>query len=151
MVPYSPILSKLFSAHINVEACSSMCAIKYICIYINKGSDQAIFNFRNTDLTNLIDEVHTYQSGRYVSSNESVWRLLGFPLHERHPTVTHLNVHLENGERVYFNEYNFRDRISSPPKTTLTAFFELCARDNFAKSLLYIEVPRYYTWNTPRK
>ncbi|XP_037871618.1 uncharacterized protein LOC119629558 [Bombyx mori] len=151
VVPYSPILSKMFNAHINVEACSSVRAIKYICKYINKGSDQAIFNFRNTDLANPVDEVQTYQSGRYVSSNEAVWRLLAFPLHERHPTVTHLSVHLENGERVYFNEHNFHERITTPPKTTLTAFFDLCIRDEFAKTLLYVEVPRYYTWDASRK
>ncbi|GBN46169.1 hypothetical protein AVEN_237432-1 [Araneus ventricosus] len=144
VVPYSSILTKMFNAHINVEACSSVRAIKYI----NKGSDQAIFNFKNAELENTIDEVNIYQSGRYVSSNESIWRLLGFPLHERHPTVTHLAVHLENGERVYFNEINFRDIVSTPPKTTLTAFFELCRKDDFAKRLLYVEVPRYYTWNT---
>ncbi|XP_046965797.1 uncharacterized protein LOC124534146 [Vanessa cardui] len=151
VVPYTPILSKMFNAHINVEACSSVRAIKYICKYINKGSDQAIFNFRNTEAANPIDEVRTFQSGRYISSNESVWRLLGFPLHERHPTVTHLNVHLENGERVYFTENNFQERLSSPPKTTLTAFFDLCSKDEFARTLLYVEVPRYYTWNTARR
>ncbi|XP_046141612.1 uncharacterized protein LOC114882103 [Osmia bicornis bicornis] len=102
-------------------------------------------------LANPVDEVQTYQSGRYVSSNEARWRLLGFPLHERHPAVTHLNVHLENGERVYFTENNFRERVSAPPKTTLTAFFELCTRDDFAKTLLYVEVPRYYTWNATRE
>ena len=36
IVPYSPILSKLFDAHINVESCDSLRAIKYICKYINK-------------------------------------------------------------------------------------------------------------------
>ncbi|CAH2226617.1 jg9019, partial [Pararge aegeria aegeria] len=151
VVPYSAILLKIFNAHINVEACSSVRAIKYICKYINKGSDQAIFNFRSTELANRVNEVHTYQSGRYVSSNEAVWRLLGFPLHERHPTVTHLSVHLENGERVYFTEDNFHERLSTRPKTTLTAFFELCIRDEFARTLMYAEVPRYYTWDATRK
>jgi hypothetical protein len=33
----------------------------------------------------------------------------------------------------------------------LTAFFELCQEDDFAKSLLYPQVPKYYTWNTSRK
>lgn len=58
-----------------------MRAIKYICKNINKGSDsdQAIFNFRNTEAANSIDEVRKYQSGRYVSSNKAVWRLLEFP------------------------------------------------------------------------
>lgn len=52
-------------------------------------------------------------------------------------------MHLENGERVYFTENNFQERLSSPPKTTLTAFFYLCIKDEFARTLLYIEVPRY--------
>lgn len=50
-VPCSAILCKMFNAHISVEACSSVRGIKYIFKYINKGSDQAIFNFRNTELT----------------------------------------------------------------------------------------------------
>lgn len=152
IVPYSPLLSKAFKAHINVEFCSSVKAIKYICKYINKGSDLAIFDIQRQDNNvNMRNEVQVYQTGRYVSSNEAVWRLLSFPLHERYPSVTHLAVHLENGERVYFNEVNFQQRISSPPKTTLTAFFELCRSDCFAKTLFYVEVPRYYTWNVTQK
>ena len=39
------------------------------------------------------------------------------------------------------------DRASGdPPKTTLTEFFVLCQRDDFAKTLLYMDVSRYYTW-----
>ena len=37
------------------------------------------------------------------------------------------------------------DRASGgPPKTTPTEFFVLCQRGNFAKTLLYMDVPRYY-------
>lgn len=50
---------------------------------------------------NSIDEITQYQMGRYVSSNEAIWRIFSFPIHERHPTVVHLAVHLENGQRVY--------------------------------------------------
>ena len=40
------------------------------------------------------------------------------------------------------------DRASGgPPKTTLTEFFALCRVDNFAKTLLYADVPKYYTWS----
>ncbi|GFT56934.1 ATP-dependent DNA helicase [Trichonephila clavipes] len=38
-----------------------------------------------------------------------------------------------------------------PPKTTLTAFFLLCQNDAFTKTLLYVDVPRYYTWNVSLK
>jgi hypothetical protein len=70
--------------------------------------------------------------GRYVSSNEAVWRILNFCIHDRHPTVVHLNVHLENGQRVYFPAENYLERAAEPPNTTLTAFFQLCQQDDFA-------------------
>ncbi|UYV70161.1 hypothetical protein LAZ67_7002036 [Cordylochernes scorpioides] len=37
-----------------------------------------------------------------------------------------------------------------PPKTMLTEFFALCQRDNFAKTLLYVEVPVYYIWSASK-
>ncbi|XP_044575177.1 uncharacterized protein LOC123258986 [Cotesia glomerata] len=115
VVPYSPLLSKTYNAHINVEFCSSVKSIKYIC-----------------------------------NSNEAAWRIFGFPIHERDPTVVHLAIHLENGQRVFFTNETAIDRAINPPKTTLTAFFELCNRaddfGSFARTLLYSQVPRYFTW-----
>ncbi|XP_026476423.1 uncharacterized protein LOC113382080 [Ctenocephalides felis] len=146
IVPYSPILSKTFQAHINVEFCNSVKSIKYICKYINKGSDMAMFAVAKTN-----DEVSEYQMGRYVSSNEAIWRIFSFPIHERHPSVVHLAVHLENGQRVYFNPVNAVDRAAHPPPTTLTSFFSICQRDDFARTLMYADMPRYYTWNASSK
>ena len=149
IVPYCPLLSRLFQAHINVEYCNSVKSIKYVCKYVNKGSDQAMFGLDKDG--RATDEVERYQLGRYISSNEAVWRILDFPIHERHPTVVHLAVHLENGQRVYFTEDNVHERVNEPPRTTLTAFFLLCQQDNFAATLLYCDVPKYYTWNASEK
>ncbi|GFQ77012.1 helitron_like_N domain-containing protein [Trichonephila clavata] len=144
IVPYSPILSKTFKAHINVESCPSVKSIKYICKYVTKGSDMAVIGI---GAENSNDEVTQYQMGRYVSSNEAVWRIFSFPIHERHPSVVHLAVHLENGQRVYFTAQNAVQRAAQPPSTTLTSFFETCQNDDFAQTLLYSEMPKYYTWN----
>ncbi|GBP60481.1 hypothetical protein EVAR_37517_1 [Eumeta japonica] len=108
------------------------------------GSDQAAF------IVEDLDEVTKYQAGRYISSSEAVWRILRFPIHDRFPSVMHLAVHLENGQRVYFTEKDVIDKVLNPPKTTLMAFFELCQVDDFAKSLLYVEVPTYYVWKNNR-
>ncbi|KAF2893481.1 hypothetical protein ILUMI_12691 [Ignelater luminosus] len=89
--------------------------------------------------------------GRYVSSNEAIWKIFSFSIHERHPTVVHLAVHLENGQRVYFTAENAAQRAERPPATTLTSFFETCAGDPFAKTLLYSKMPKYYTWNASSK
>ena len=61
-----------------------------------------------------IDEVQRYLMGRYLSSSEVIWRILDFFIHERHPTVVHLAVHLENGQCVYFTEDNLLDRANEP-------------------------------------
>ena len=50
VVPYCPILSKIFNAHINVEYCNTVKSIKYICKYVNKGSDQAVFGLERQEM-----------------------------------------------------------------------------------------------------
>ncbi|XP_053945028.1 uncharacterized protein LOC128854731 [Anastrepha ludens] len=148
IVPYSPILSKMFNAHINVEYCNSVKSIKYICNYVNKGSEMAVFGVAPE---NSHDEILQYQMGRYISTNEAVWRILSFPIHDRYPVDVHLTVHLENGQRVYFTAANAAQRAVEPRATTLTAFFQLCETDEFARTLLYSEVPHYFTWNASTK
>jgi len=138
IVPCNPVLSKMFQAHINVEWCHSVKSIKYV----NKGSGQAVYQLQNT--APILDEVQSFVLGSYISSNEAVWRILGFPIHERYPTLVHLSIHLENGQRIYFTPGNLQQQLQVPPHTTLTAFFSLCQQDAFAKMLLYCDVPRYY-------
>jgi hypothetical protein len=46
---------------------------------------------------NSNDKITQCQMARYVSSNEAFWRIFSFQIHERHPTVVHLVVRLENG------------------------------------------------------
>ncbi|XP_063912265.1 uncharacterized protein LOC135129114 [Zophobas morio] len=148
VVPYNPVLSRTFAAHINIEYCNSVKSIKYICKYVNKGSDQASFGLENDN-----DEVKLYESGRYISSSEAVWRILAFPIHERFPAVFNLAVHLENDQRLYFNPNDFNnvtEKVNNPQKTTLLAFFDLCKTDNFAKTLLYVELPSYYVWKSTK-
>ncbi|GFU32382.1 uncharacterized protein LOC104236095 [Trichonephila clavipes] len=92
--------------------------------------------FRVGNVAAPLDEINQYQLGRYISSNEAVWRILSFPIHERHPTVIHLAVHLENGQRVCFTADNIRARALVPPATTLIAFYSLCQDDLLPKLLL---------------
>ncbi|GBL81357.1 hypothetical protein AVEN_143662-1 [Araneus ventricosus] len=66
---------------------------------------------------NDLNEIHQYQMGRCISSNEVVWRILNFPIHERHFTVFHLSEYLENGQRVYFTAENAAQRAQAPEKT----------------------------------
>ena len=145
VVPYNPWLLRHMKCHLNVEICSSVKSIEYVLKYVHKGCDQATFQVTDPSVR---DEVTDYINARYIGSTEAAWRILQLPMHERHPAVIQLAVHLENGQRVFFTEETAQDRaVADPPKSTLTAFFDLCSNDPFASTLYYVDVPRFYTWN----
>jgi hypothetical protein len=83
---------------------------------------------------------------KYIRTSEAFWRFFNFEIHDRDPTVKHFAVHLANGLRVYFNANNLNQVTTNLKKKTI-ANFELCSHDDFAKILLYHEVPSYYTWD----
>ena len=167
IVPYNPLLSKTLKAHVNVEVCSSIKAVKYVIKYVNKGSDMAVYGVQATNPKsesenkkktnkhqkiqnkppeqpkNKNDEVETYKLGRYISSSEAVWRLFNFDIHQHWPPVEPLAVHLP-GMQILFFDPNLP--IDPEKDTTLLGFFKLCEQDDFAKTLLYVEVPNHYTW-----
>ncbi|XP_078251661.1 uncharacterized protein LOC144591268 isoform X1 [Rhinoraja longicauda] len=142
VVPYNAQLLKLFQCHLNVEICSSVKSVKYVIKYTLKGSDQAVFGL------NRDDEIIQYLTGRYIGPSEAVGSILGFTTHERHPPVIRLQVHLPEEQRVVITaDAVQRVRNDDFARTTLTAFMELCSRDQFARTLYYTDVPRFYTWN----
>jgi len=116
-------------------------SIKYICKYVNKGSDQAAFCLENEQ-----DEKSKYEAGCYISSCEAAWRILRIPNHERFLPVMHLSVHLENGQRIYFTTDNGAEKVQNPNSTTLLGFFELYKNDSFGRTFLCSEVPAYFIW-----
>jgi hypothetical protein len=50
------------------------------------------------------DEVQNYLDGRYVSASEAYHRLFAFDLHNMHPNVYRLAVHLPDEQTTYFPE-----------------------------------------------
>ncbi|XP_021720166.1 uncharacterized protein LOC110687829 [Chenopodium quinoa] len=63
VIPYNPYLSMLFDCHINVEACSTIKAVKYLYKYVYKGHDRISYNVHLAD-DDSVDEIEQYQPGR---------------------------------------------------------------------------------------
>ena len=148
IVPYNPYILRSIDAHVNVEVITHATnAIRYCIKYITKGSDQMMFAVQPDG---AIDEIAQFQHGRYLGAMEAAWRLLDRPIHGHYPPVQQLHLHLDGDERrvVFRGDENLdavlRHEANNP--SMLSDFFELCQRDEFAATLLYTEVPRYYTW-----
>ena len=75
VVPHSPYLCLRYKAHINVEVCASVHAIKYIHKYIYKGSDQATLHVDSEN-----DEIKQYlqvmPSILYIRININIYRVV---------------------------------------------------------------------------
>ena len=127
VVPYNPFLLIQFKCHINVELCSSVKSIKFVLKYITKGSDQAVFQLQENEQ----DEIAMYQSARYVSSTEAAWRIFEHPIHEHFPPVIPLDVHLEGGQRVLFDESNVVEKAQGGAPATTPPYLgrEACKKE----------------------
>ena len=144
VVPYRPYLSLRYNAHINVEVCGSVQAVKYIHKYIYKGGDKATVTVDSEH-----DEIKRYLHARYIGPTEAVWRLFEFGMHQEQPPVTHLVLHLPGQQPVYFSEYaepdQVREQIESS-MTTLIAFFAYNQQNEDGRQFLYHEFPIHYVY-----
>jgi hypothetical protein len=77
VVPYNPGLPMRYNCHINVEACSSIKACKYLFKYVYKGHDCASFSVVDAG---VINEIHQYRDARFITPPEVVHKIFGFHL-----------------------------------------------------------------------
>ena len=87
-----------------MKICNAVRSIKYVMKYMHKGSDQAVFSVEGNTIEARFDEVKMFQTGCYIFTSEALWRIFEFPVHDHHLAVTHLDIHVENGQRVFLNE-----------------------------------------------
>jgi len=146
VVPYSPYLSLRYKAHINVELCGSMKAVKYIHKYIYRGGDR-----EPVKLDSEHDDIKRYLHGRYIGPTEAIWRLFEFSTHGEEPPVMHLALHLPNEQPIYFSEPEdralLRQRMDSA-LTTLIAYFKYNSEKADGRQYLYHEFPVHYVYTS---
>jgi hypothetical protein len=97
VVPYNPYLLRKYQAHINVEICATIQAIKYITKYVYKGADRVTVQLQIKE-----DEIAKYLQARYTGPAEAIWRLFEFSVHQESPPVKNLAIYLQGEQPVYF-------------------------------------------------
>ncbi|KAL6648338.1 hypothetical protein ACP70R_012562 [Stipagrostis hirtigluma subsp. patula] len=157
VVPYNPYLLRMFNCHINVEACGSIKAVKYLFKYIYKGHDRASVAVREAsrpDENGNIDEITQFREARWVTPPEALWRIYGFELSKNSPSVKSLQLHLPNMHMVSFQQHQDIRRVldnENAKKSMLTEYFEANKIDPAARGVLYQDFPEKYSWNTENK
>jgi len=182
----------LYKCHINVEVYSSITAVKYLYKYVYKGHDHALAMVQpeagalpaaapqaaasganGNNVRAARDEVQNYLDGRYVSASEACHRLFAFDLHDMHPNVYRLVVHLPNEQTTYFPEgTTIGEAMMRNISTTLTGWcdfnrkakFEYAAAATLARNnnnpapplpgaltTLYPDYPETVVWSKSKK
>ncbi|GKD56363.1 hypothetical protein Tco_1289750, partial [Tanacetum coccineum] len=150
VVPYNPDLLKRYQSYINVEWCNQIGSIKYLFKYINKGPDRVTAAV----VSDEVDEIKDFYDCRYLSACEAAWRIYGFDIHYRTPPFERLPFHLQDEQSVIFDATESIDYTlekSSVNETKFVKWMELNKIDDFASTLLYAEIPKYYVWNTQKR
>jgi hypothetical protein len=100
----------------------------------HKGHDRATIEIsrQNDNATerNLVevDEIKKYLDYRYVSTSEAVWCIFKFDMHERFPTIEHLQYHLPNQQMVLFDDDDDMQEMvtrSTISRTMLIEWFKI--------------------------
>ena len=144
VVPYSPYLSLRYNAHINVEVCGSVQAVKYIHKYIYKGGDRVTVTVDSDQ-----NEIKRYLHGRYIGPTEAIWRLFEFDTHKEQPPVTHLTLHLPGHHAVYFDGNDNPAEVQAQVEaalSTLIAFFAYNMQNEDGRQYLYHEFPEHFVY-----
>lgn len=169
VVPYNPYLALKYDAHINVEICGTVAAVKYLYKYVYKGSDKASIRLEslstntssnvNTNPVNdnipvSIDEIKRYTDSRYIGPCEAVWHIYALQMSNHYPSIVHLQIHEENKHQVMYVEGQEVEALqnNSNPKTQLTQYFQKVLEEMSiavthapsASDLTYSEFPKYY-------
>jgi hypothetical protein len=149
VVPYNLHLLCLFNYHINVEACGSIKAVKYLFKYIYKGHDCASVAIRDANKDDGdVDEIKQYRDARWLTPLEALWRIFSFDLSQISPPVMQLQLHLENMHMVSFHERAKVNHVVQhlvADRSMLMAYFEANRQHEEARGILYHDFLEWYT------
>ncbi|XP_015935715.1 uncharacterized protein LOC107461684 [Arachis duranensis] len=158
VVPHNRFLLLKYGAHINVEWCNQSRSIKYLFKYVNKENDRVTASFYRSvsgdaDMDE-IDEVSMYYDCRYISPCEAAWRIFGYNIHYREPSVVRLGFHLPDEQSVIFQDHEKLDdvaRKASVKESMFLGWFQ--ANKEFAKArlLTYVELPTRFVWKAKER
>nr|GEX23790.1 hypothetical protein [Tanacetum cinerariifolium] len=97
-----------------------------------------------------VDEIKANLDCRYLSTCEAVWRLFGFEVHYKTPSVERLSFHLPGKQQVLYDENFDLETVLHKPSVDQSMFegwMKINELYQAAKEQTYVEFPTKYVWN----
>ncbi|KAF7835735.1 uncharacterized protein G2W53_010594 [Senna tora] len=119
-----------------------------------KGHDKVtatISNDQSSEGNDSIDEIKYYYDCRYISPCEAAWRIFGFDINYREPSVERLPFHLPNEQSVVYCDDDPIDEVvdnASLKQTKFLAWFEANKIYPIARDLTYAQFPTKFVFKT---
>ncbi|XP_019191668.1 PREDICTED: uncharacterized protein LOC109186192 [Ipomoea nil] len=158
VVPHNRYLLMKYKAHINVKWCNQSISIKYLFKYVNKGNDRVTAEFYNSGVEEstgkIVDEIKMYYDCRYISPPEAAWRIFGFDIQFRNPSVERLSFHLPNEQSIIFHDDDLVDDVVNRPtvaQSIFTAWFEANKKYAAGRELTYSQMPTKFVWKSDKR
>ncbi|XP_022883872.1 uncharacterized protein LOC111400713 [Olea europaea var. sylvestris] len=111
VVLYNPYILAKYDCHINVDVYSSVKAVKYLYKYVYKRHDHIHFTLNKETNEQFVDEISNYQTTRWISPPEAMWRIFRFDLFDISPTVISLQLHTKDAQTVTYKETNDLSKV----------------------------------------
>jgi len=102
---YCPAILLAWEGHAHIDFALSLDTFVYMFKYIHKGPDYVDFRFAEaaeTEEEGARRAAEDYIRARYLSATEATWRIFGFTLTSKNPSVARLGVHEPGSNRARF-------------------------------------------------
>ncbi|XP_074347095.1 uncharacterized protein LOC141685918 [Apium graveolens] len=159
VVPYNRDLLLRFQCHINLEIYNSSRSLKYLFKYCLKGHDTARMllkkksNKSGSEQTarsvKNLDEVKNFLDGTYVCASEASWRIFGFDIHHRSPSIERLPIYLPGQKYLNFQSSTDLENVcnnATSKKSKLEAWFVANSEFPQARNFTYSDFSTHFTW-----
>ncbi|XP_074351672.1 uncharacterized protein LOC141690806 [Apium graveolens] len=140
VVPFNRDLLVLFQCQINLEV-----MILLLWSLKNKSTPDSSVSKKQS----CLNEVKQYLDGCYVCASEAAWRIFGFNVHSRWPSVDRLPIHLPGNKYVSFRTGTTLSEViqqADSKRTKLEAWFEGNKEFPTARDFTYAEFSTHFTW-----
>jgi len=94
-----------------------------------------------------------YYDCRYLSACEAAWRIFSFDINYREPSVERLTFHLENEQRVIYDDTDSLEDVVSRKSIHRTKFLAWMQANKMypeARRITYGEFPTKFTWKSDK-